>query len=331
MRIRKRQVPFPLSPVTLSDPNRINRSPVLLQLNNATTTSPKPFCTYGSATAPIPLLDRSQPSDQPLPPIGKTSDGYDDSSGCEGGAHQNKQDYYMVEDEGVGGQKGNDTRKEGILCGSFSPPSPSKQDMRWCEGEKAFPPKKRRGSLIENSNNNNNNNNTKRKMKLKMKTKLNKKCSAQDDDTKEGEDNNAEEEERETKPDVNVGNKKRVRGGALMEGSRCSRVNGRGWRCCQQTLVGYSLCEHHLGKGRLRSMTSVRSRSIATTTTIAPRNMQTKCVNDSLDNDSEDNDEKKPVMNTKKKMKLGIVKARSISSLLGQTNNEITVADENNK
>jgi hypothetical protein len=36
----------------------------------------------------------------------------------------------------------------------------------------------------------------------------------------------------------------------LLEGSRCSRVNGRGWRCSQPTLVGYSLCEHHLGKGR---------------------------------------------------------------------------------
>lgn len=47
----------------------------------------------------------------------------------------------------------------------------------------------------------------------------------------------------------------------LMEGSRCSRVNGRGWRCCQPTLVGYSLCEHHLGKGaRLRSVSSVRGR-----------------------------------------------------------------------
>ncbi|KAJ1698705.1 hypothetical protein LUZ63_007217 [Rhynchospora breviuscula] len=38
----------------------------------------------------------------------------------------------------------------------------------------------------------------------------------------------------------------------LMAGSRCSRINGRGWRCSQPTLVGYSLCEHHLGKGRSR-------------------------------------------------------------------------------
>lgn len=41
-----------------------------------------------------------------------------------------------------------------------------------------------------------------------------------------------------------------------VEGSQCRRRNGRGWRCSQRTLVGYSLCEHHLGKGRLRSINS---------------------------------------------------------------------------
>ncbi|XP_047959597.1 uncharacterized protein LOC125204881 [Salvia hispanica] len=58
--------------------------------------------------------------------------------------------------------------------------------------------------------------------------------------------------------------KKSKRGNVIMEGSRCSRVNGRGWRCCQATLVGYSLCEHHLGKGRLRSTVGVvKARSIS--------------------------------------------------------------------
>lgn len=82
-------------------------------------------------------------------------------------------------------------------------------------------------------------------------------------------------------------------GGALEEGSRCSRVNGRGWRCCQQTLVGYSLCEHHLGKGRVRSMNKSGG----------------------------GRGEKKAVVVEvkKKRVKLGMVKARSISSLLGQT------------
>jgi hypothetical protein len=46
------------------------------------------------------------------------------------------------------------------------------------------------------------------------------------------------------------GSKRRRGPAVLLEGSRCSRVNGRGWRCSQPTLVGYSLCEHHLGKGR---------------------------------------------------------------------------------
>jgi hypothetical protein len=50
-----------------------------------------------------------------------------------------------------------------------------------------------------------------------------------------------------------TGAKKRRGPAVLLEGSRCSRVNGRGWRCSQPTLVGYSLCEHHLGKGRMRS------------------------------------------------------------------------------
>lgn len=41
--------------------------------------------------------------------------------------------------------------------------------------------------------------------------------------------------------------------GVLMEGSRCSRKNGRGWRCSQPTMWGYALCQYHLGKGRIRA------------------------------------------------------------------------------
>ncbi|ONK75038.1 uncharacterized protein A4U43_C03F12680 [Asparagus officinalis] len=29
---------------------------------------------------------------------------------------------------------------------------------------------------------------------------------------------------------------------------RCTRVNGKGWRCSRLTKVGYALCDHHLGK-----------------------------------------------------------------------------------
>ncbi|XP_020207543.1 myb-like protein V [Cajanus cajan] len=352
MRIRNRQKPFPLLPVTHSDPNLINRSPVMVQLNGATTTAtPKPSCTHGSATAPSRLLDRPQPFD---PPIGNPINGSDASTGEAGRQHKKQES--LVEDgrreEEGRGQKGNDTRKGSFSCSQQTPaetfPSsnPPKEDGGWCEGEKAFPLKKRRGrmenAMEDNNNDNNDNDHDKRSLKMKMKTKIkakmNKKCSRQD----EGEEEEEEEEEeskREMKPEANVG-KKRARGGALMEGSRCSRVNGRGWRCLQQTLVGYSLCEHHLGKGRLRSMTSVRNKSIGTTTTTttgATKNnnnnmVQLESSSSSVKqrtkggNDAENNDEKKPLMVTKKRMKLGMVKARSISSLLGQTNNTEIVA-----
>ncbi|KAK1620357.1 hypothetical protein QYE76_025874 [Lolium multiflorum] len=46
------------------------------------------------------------------------------------------------------------------------------------------------------------------------------------------------------------GPKRRRRSTVLLEGSRCSRVNGRAWRCSRPPLAGYSLCEHHLAKGR---------------------------------------------------------------------------------
>ncbi|XP_039027931.1 uncharacterized protein LOC120161790 isoform X2 [Hibiscus syriacus] len=119
--------------------------------------------------------------------------------------------------------------------------------------------------------------------------------------------------QRDNDNDNNSG-KKRGRNGALMEGSRCSRVNGRGWRCCQQTLVGYSLCEHHLGKGRLRSITSVKSRS--------------------EDNAAKKEDLKPPLSkqgsDQKPLIKLGMVKARSMSSLLGQNDNGIAVHDHDN-
>ncbi|KAI4365443.1 hypothetical protein MLD38_021427 [Melastoma candidum] len=127
-------------------------------------------------------------------------------------------------------------------------------------------------------------------------------------------------------------------GGTSMEGSRCSRVNGRGWRCGQQTLVGYSVCEHHLGKGRLRSMTNVRSRSTTRVTEASAKGNEKLeamdqptgadpepslpsglgernsfvYINNEKDDDDEDDDN--PVTNRKKK-------ARSLSSLLVQVLN----------
>ncbi|KAL2326910.1 hypothetical protein Fmac_020337 [Flemingia macrophylla] len=347
MRIRNRQKSFPLLPVTHPDPNLISRSPVMVQLSSAAT--PKPSCILGPATAPSPLLDRPQPSD---PPIGNPTNGSDASTGEQRGRQHKKQESLLVEDgrreEDGRGQKGNDTRKASFSCSktsteTFPSSNPPKEDGGWCEGEKAFPLKKRRGRMehaLEDNNNingndDNDNKSSKMKMKTRMKAKMNKKCSRRD---KEEEEENKDEVKRETKTESNVG-KKRARGGALMEGSRCSRVNGRGWRCCQQTLVGYSLCEHHLGKGRLRSMTSVRNKSIGTTTTTgATKNNNNMAQSESSSekqriikgNDAGKNDEKKPLVGTRKRMKLGMVKARSISSLLGQTNTEIVAVAEDN-
>ncbi|KAG4916019.1 hypothetical protein JHK87_053576 [Glycine soja] len=287
MRIRKRPVLFPswLSPLRLSDPHLINRSPVVVQLSDATSTAPKLSSSaaavfpHHAASAPPSSLDRCQPSDQPLPSIGKRSNGSDDPSGIgESGAHgqHNKQDPLdeVVRREGESGEDSGEKEKDALLVrkktqAELLPPlSPSStQDGRWYEGEKAIPLKKRRGNFEENNKNNAATHS--KKMKVKMKTKMNKKCSTRNKEDSMGEELDEEDEEEkkveETKAEVNIVSKKRARGSALMEGSRCSRVNGRGWRCCQQTLVGYSLCEHHLGKGRLRSMTSVRSRSIAST------------------------------------------------------------------
>lgn len=113
--------------------------------------------------------------------------------------------------------------------------------------------------------------------------------------------------------------KKRRSPAVLMEGSRCSRVNGRGWRCCQQTLVGYSLCEHHLGKGRLRSVSSVRCNGRG----------RKKEEDDDDDDDGGEaapapplphqrEEEKEVKPGGRRRKKIGMVKARSISSLLHQ-------------
>lgn len=208
-----------------------------------------------------------------------------------------------------------------------------------------------------------------KKMKTKMKTKMNKKFVQENDDDQEEHGSEGETKhgfDSTTATAGGAGSKKRSRGGALMEGSRCSRVNGRGWRCCQQTLVGYSLCEHHLGKGRLRSMSSVRVRAAAA------RNQTQELFNNSLSQSPhktqeqehkekeikehhllEDHkgeaavavavavaaaavaaaadDHQKPLTGSgggggaKKRVKIGMVKARSLSSLLGQPSSVVAV------
>ncbi|CAA2979322.1 Hypothetical predicted protein [Olea europaea subsp. europaea] len=187
----------------------------------------------------------------------------------------------------------------------FLQPSSSSDpaDGRWREDDKIVPLKKRKGTLNRCASN-------ETLTKARMKSKTNKKCLQE----KADHDGNY------------CPNKKRAN--VILEGSRCSRVNGRGWRCCQPTLVGYALCEHHLGKGRLRSMTSVRKSSKSApmevpSSTETTRSMSSiLCALDVEDSkgleETENDDEKKRVEFTKKRTKVGMVKARSISSLLGQ-------------
>ncbi|PIA53402.1 hypothetical protein AQUCO_00900169v1 [Aquilegia coerulea] len=53
--------------------------------------------------------------------------------------------------------------------------------------------------------------------------------------------------------DVGTGKRKRKQSKGFGQGTRCSRINGRGWQCRETTLPNYALCEYHLGLARLRS------------------------------------------------------------------------------
>lgn len=222
---------------------------------------------------------------------------------------------------------------------------PSYQAERWGEGERAFPLKKRRGSLGETAMLDGKDSGFKKMKFVKSGNARTSKKDARRDDSEEDDDGEFEEgrdqgggEEKKIVVGIeSSGAKKRGRGGVLMEGSRCSRVNGRGWRCCQQTLVGYSLCEHHLGKGRLRSMTSVRSKSKRPNSSSSSRANELLPEERALDppskaegaedGDEEDDGDIEDKAALKKKVKLGMVKARSMSSLLGQTSSATAIAD----
>ncbi|RWV93910.1 hypothetical protein GW17_00043601 [Ensete ventricosum] len=184
---------------------------------------------------------------------------------------------------------------------------------------------------------------TEKKVKAKARTSsgpasANNNCTSVKDSDKEGCDGGAAVVRAGN--GTNVNGKRRRSPAVLMEGSRCSRVNGRGWRCCQQTLVGYSLCEHHLGKGRLRSMSSVRGQlgtskpkwsidirndSVVPLTSPQkqeeeerrPRKQPGIAFDTGVDNIKEEEEARK------KRKKTGMVKARSISSLLDNTNHSV--------
>ncbi|KAF8043777.1 hypothetical protein BT93_A1945 [Corymbia citriodora subsp. variegata] len=336
MRIRKRQVHLPLSalsPVPLPDP-RSSRS-CLVQL--------RPAHDDDEADG----LTSSQPSDRPNrpPQLAGPELGGRDSSDFAAAREESKRkrDFPELlllqgEEEDGGEHKGNDSSALSVEypSRSLANSSPSYYQERWDEGERAFPLKKRRGSLGENVMLDVKDGGGKKMKPTKSGNARTSKRDARRDDSDKDDDGEFEEgrgqgggEEKKIVVGIeSSGAKKRGRGGALMEGSRCSRVNGRGWRCCQQTLVGYSLCEHHLGKGRLRSMTSVRSKSKR------PNSSSSSQANELLpeeraldspskvqgaeDGDEEDDGNIEDKAAVKKKVKLGMVKARSMSSLLGQ-------------
>ncbi|PSR84558.1 Growth-regulating factor like [Actinidia chinensis var. chinensis] len=292
MRIRKR---FPLSSLSsrlLSDP-QLNRSPMVQQHLEKSHICSQPFDSPNQTPPP--------PSDQhPMIETAKDVEG------------------------GEGREKTNYTRKACLLGAEVGCSSHHQEVGMWCEGDKVVPPKKRRdfGAIMERE----------KKTKAKMKSKTNKKYA------KPNKEQGSKANEEGDNGNNRVG-KKLKRGDVIMEGSRCSRVNGRGWRCCQQTLVGYSLCEHHLCKGRLRSIATVRYPDMTTTTSapkkdidyeplsISSAKLGQNFVDDYEDDDDDEDEEEKPLMMTKKRMKLGMVKARSISSLLSQTNHVVLVAD----
>ncbi|KAL0452955.1 UNVERIFIED_CONTAM: hypothetical protein Slati_1273600 [Sesamum latifolium] len=209
----------------------------------------------------------------------------------------------------------NDIRKIVSICGgeelgatkTHPPPSSSSAHQEsWCEGDcKLVPLKKRKGSFERNPK-------EETVISAKMKSKTNKKCGDHIVQVDQEPVMKLEENGISSSASGGGGPKKSKRGNVIMEGSRCSRVNGRGWRCCQPTLVGYSLCEHHLGKGRLRSMANVRRRVDAGGSATPPSPSTT-------DGDCSDKQTTlPPPMVTKKRTKVGVVKARSMSSLLSQ-------------
>ncbi|XAR70041.1 hypothetical protein NMG60_11001858 [Bertholletia excelsa] len=303
MRIRKRLLSSSLSLLPLSDP-QLTRPPV-----------GQPHLPGGAQIHLQANLDNSQPSDLPNPTIAseraRWMSPHTELKEVEG--EEVKEERFRKEE----GKSSNDTREGGSILGAevgteLLPPLSASSDCqgeRWDAGDRSVPLKKRRGSFGREKE---------MRAKAKMKSKTNKKLLHLH--CENGEERRVEEDEGKEGGGSSKhggGVKKVKKGNVIMEGSRCSRVNGRGWRCCQQTLVGYSLCEHHLGKGRLRSMTSVRGR--------AKRKEESEpgiLVRQNGDDDFEEDEE-----STKKKVKLGVVKARSISSLLGQTSNALVISD----
>ncbi|KAH7855750.1 hypothetical protein Vadar_028426 [Vaccinium darrowii] len=98
---------------------------------------------------------------------------------------------------------------------------------------------------------------------------------------------------------------------------RCHRNSGSGWRCSRPTILGLSLCEHHLSQSRVKNRNYARIRN--------QRNGPKKNINNvkkvytSLYLEAEEEEEEWDDVDDKGFEKRGVMKARSINSLLSQT------------
>lgn len=362
-------MPLPLSllsPIPLSDPHLFSRSPVMVvQANNhaASTTT-----TAAAARADADAVDdhhhhhnTHQFSQQP--PSSSLSDhlttptcsgttsasdlrrglivqnntvaavmGFEDSKGAQI-SNDDASKASVTPTRGATAVQQNNNNGRTLSC------SDTKQEQvgRWFDGDKAIPPKKRRGMgfncFVDNSSTIIDDKEKETMMTTRMMVKWK---TDNEEETKDMEIGKGSEEVAvvvAAAVSAKKGNLKR--GNTIMEGSRCSRVNGRGWRCCQPTLVGYSLCEHHLGKGRLRSMTSsssARARSSKKKATKLALGRDEEEEEEEEESGAVDSEKKLERMSSlgNKRVKLGVVKARSLSSLLGQTNTMNMVADHAN-
>ncbi|KAK9921660.1 hypothetical protein M0R45_030162 [Rubus argutus] len=302
MRIRKRQVPLPLSslsPVPLPDPHLLNlnhcSSSPMVQRQLQTHDDPKPSNppprNPSHHVGPLHPQPSDHPNPRPPPPIGAAG------NGCDFSGEQERKNYFPEklkgeDDDGSrdqGEKKSNDTRNGSLFGAETVSGFPSESSSsshrvlgRWFEGEKAFPFKKRRGSFGEATRMD--------KEKKLTKTKMDKKCDNQQSDDKKQED---------------------------------KEITKEG-------------LDHNVGSGSIetKAKQSLTSSSLGSTEEEERKPDMLLDVNHHGEDQRHENDhgeEKKPLVVTKKRMKLGIVKARSMSSLLGQTNSASAVDEENNK
>ncbi|KAK1287218.1 hypothetical protein QJS10_CPB19g01630 [Acorus calamus] len=61
---------------------------------------------------------------------------------------------------------------------------------------------------------------------------------------------------------IHIGTKNDILPNPIGSESRCTRVNGRGWRCQRLAYDGFSLCSHHQLGGRIRNAERARMRRI---------------------------------------------------------------------